>query len=138
MIKQRIGDNCLSVCLHNLMQIPLKDIPDFDEYPDDSREWFYELNKFLEPMGLFVFPFETAESEDEFFKTFYPGQQILHITLGKSSKNGKPFFDPNPDDNGLDEIDYHLLICKKFMVWQKDEYEEPRSPADVTMSELRE
>ena len=116
--------NCLSACLANLLNINLKDIPNFCYFED---KWFFHFSEFLrkhnyEFEGSYYFNLANTPQTWEGLLELSPGINGIFIASGKSPrayvknghavlyKEGRLLHDPSPTKAGILTLDYVFLI----------------------------
>lgn len=112
-VLQTTPTNCLQACLASILEIPIKDIPDFSD-----REWLKELNDWLFPRGFYVLDFHFDDPDDHRLLQGYqlgaipsnnhPGK--MHCVV---CRNGHIVWDPLTGEKEGEEIaaDYDIFIA---------------------------
>jgi len=106
--------NCFAACLASILEIPLSDVPEFE---DMGKEWFPNFYKWVEKKWLYA-----LRLEKEFI---FPG---LYLVMGTSPrnksinhqviyKNGKMVHDPHPLREGVTEIKEVMLLVPLDPSW---------------------
>ena len=114
-LKQTIfGDskgNCFSACVASLLNVSLDEVPNFcADYA--ANEWWDKFRTWLHERQYEAIFFEFKGWEDGWKSMFEEADGLLWISSGKSprgdflhaviSKGPNVFFDPHPDNGGLD------------------------------------
>lgn len=111
----RTRGNCFAACLASLIELPITDIPAFQDMPTD--QWGTEFIKWLysigwEYMGDPHFNDLTEQDWKEYPFIIVGGESPRDETVGHAViyYKGLPFFDPHPsEDFILEEYEAYLI-----------------------------
>lgn len=102
-----IKGNCYASCWASILEIPLNEVPAFEDLPDDGS-WFRETWKWLNSLGLQLGYSNMEDVPDNEFT----------IACGPSPRgpwghcvvyyNHQFAHDPYPNGSGLSKVNYHL------------------------------
>ncbi len=105
--------NCYAACVAMMIGKNIEDVPEFEHLPDDGS-WFTTSWDFLTSIG---YSFDVHH-----FRHGEPIPDGYVIACGKSPRgdwghsvvyfNGELYHDPYPSGNGIDKVDYCLIIQK--------------------------
>jgi hypothetical protein len=103
--------NCLSACVSSVLEIPIKEVPNFVE---DNEDWQGALNEFLEPYNMVYVEVPTT---DVGIQTL--GYHLMcgltvrskEVTHSVVAYNRKYYHDPHPSDQGLMTVDNYGIFC---------------------------
>lgn len=114
--------NCMSACLASILDIPLREIPNFTHF---KERWYPEMWKWLGERGYELYYIYQIEKIDwDNFPGCIPGWEKLKILPyymhnGKSPRGyghatvgwrGKMIHDPHPAGGGVEVEDYGFLV----------------------------
>lgn len=99
--------NCYAACWASLLEVPLEEVPAFEDLPDDGS-WWIETIKWLKDKGLVLHYFPSDEAPtDTYVMACGPsprgpwGHGVIYL-------DGKLVFDPHPSGEGLVQVNYYL------------------------------
>jgi len=117
--------NCFAACIASVLELPLPEVPNFmigappPSYPWDDetadvwlREFFWRVNAFLRPHGLYLFEMEFEDALPPYVWTMVPpgGYWIAggpaarghqHVVV---MRDREMVHDPHPSGDGLEKI----------------------------------
>lgn len=103
--------NCHAACLASVLELPLDEVPNFQEITDDDACWRAEED-WLKAKGFFSLSTDPLAELDS-----YAG---WHIAMGPNARNGTMHscvyygtelrHDPNPEGGGLAEVTYRYFL----------------------------
>ena len=114
--------NCMSACIASILDIPLRDIPNFTLYKD---RWFPEMRNWLIARGYEpIYHYQIDRIDWDNFPACISGWENLeflpyYMHNGKSPRGyghatvgykGKMIHDPHPEGGGVAVEDYCFLI----------------------------
>ena len=96
--------NCLAASLASILELQLSEVPEFEKWKEDTEEWWWELNKWLEEIGFTLL--QWSDGNPSWLPGYYlvsgiSERGISHIVV---YQNGKMVHDPHPSKTGLKEI----------------------------------
>lgn len=104
--------NCYAACWASILEIPLEEVPAFEDLPDDGS-WFNETVKWLDSKNLDLYysyldevPHKTYAIACGVSPRGSWGHCVIYL-------DGKLVFDPHPSGAGLVQADYYLWAAAK-------------------------
>lgn len=112
--QDKFGDdgNCMSACLASLLGFELSEVPNFFEMGRNDTEWWNALRNWLAKCNVGLINTAMNKGQIARIKGYFivggiSAREIPHVVL---YKDGKPWFDPHPEQNGLSYIEGIDLI----------------------------
>lgn len=121
--------NCLQAAIASLLEMPLEDVPNFNEY--SSVEWYQRMLDWFEGRGLGLLRVWEAGLSRAFSRSGYylttvksPRGDFYHAMV---SRNGEIVHDPYPGGNGehngivSHDVIFPLDVAKWEMIGESEE-----------------
>lgn len=109
-----IRGNCFRACLASILEIPIDDIPCFEDMMsvEEPEIWVTAFANWLTPLKMDAYEVEVGKGETPRGYTIATGPSprypdVLHSVV---ALDGKPFFDPHPSGAMVTEVLYHLEL----------------------------
>ena len=116
----RVGEehgNCMAAALSSILECPISDIPELG----DDTEFLFNIQKFLEPLGLY---YVQVKPDDPVLEIAFRFGEVFSTIEGVSPRgglhacvalNGELIWDPHPPHTGgLVSIECYGLLCARM------------------------
>ena len=110
--KVGFGGNCFRAAVASILELPLEDVPCFEDLMMERDDWWVKFKKWLGDYGLY--PVVRGGDLDG---VVFPGYYLVAGTTNRGDflheviyKNGELVHDPHPSGDGLLEVREIILL----------------------------